>query len=211
MNFATYEMSFPTICIPCIHDWNKNVTPAYIGSIFAHLEIGIVRNVVLVPIKANRGHSQFKAVIYFKEWFNNPAANNIRDKIINRHRAKIVYDDPRTWILLPCKMDEYFAEWSCYDNFQMYGNNQYYNSNMMNTDQQYIEPSMFEANPPVTPESSLQNLMTPPPIPSRHTTNNDFGETVFNKRDITNNLEEGEIDELEAEYQVYGDDSDYIF
>ena len=253
MSITEYMNSFPSVTIPCIHDWNSNITPAYIGSVFANLEIGIVRNVVLIPIKPNRGNSNFKAVIYFQKWFNNPAANNIRNKIIDRHRAKIVYNDPHTWVLLPSKREEYLSENNCSDKFNMYFeddsyiNNDDYVHRIQNASESFLHTKIpleiirrnikfdivnhlytfisnnilpyyssyspmviynmikstaenmknkyiFEENPPVTPEQN-HTFKSPPKI--------------VNRSNIQN-LEHGEVNDYEAEYNLYGDDSDYL-
>ena len=57
----------------------------------------------------------------------------------------------------------------------------------------------FEENPPVTPEK-IHTFKSPSTFVSAYLT----------QHSNIQNLEEGEINECDAEYNVYGDDSDYL-
>ena len=101
LTMSSYETetsfySIKSIYIPRIFE---NITQDKIKNIFEVLDLGIISHIDLVP----RGHSKLKmAFIHFKEWFDNPSAQNLAKKILDpTTQAKIVYDDPWYWILLP--------------------------------------------------------------------------------------------------------------
>jgi hypothetical protein len=85
-----------SIYIPRIFE---NITTEKIKHVFEVLDLGIISHIDLVP----RGPSKLKmAFVHFKEWFTNPSAQNLARKILDPvTQAKLVYDDPWYWILLP--------------------------------------------------------------------------------------------------------------
>jgi hypothetical protein len=72
-------------------------SPHQIADIFYRLNIGVVKRVDFT-----RQHSGgYQARVYFAYWFNNQITYNLQEQILKPDGAKIVYDDPRYWRLLP--------------------------------------------------------------------------------------------------------------
>lgn len=92
----TQYYSIKSIYIPRIFE---NITSEKIKHTFEVLDLGIISHIDLVP----RGPPNSKmAFIHFREWFTNPSAQNLAKKILDPEtQAKLVYDDPWYWILLP--------------------------------------------------------------------------------------------------------------
>lgn len=80
-----------------------NINEARIMNVFDSLLIGKVHHVDLVYKKSTTPGKPdyYSAYVFFKEWYNTPAARNLIDKIkYPGKEAKIVYDDPWYWIVL---------------------------------------------------------------------------------------------------------------
>jgi len=95
-------MSVFSVCIPRIFG---NIPDKKIISTFEDLKLGRVKNMDIVW-KTGRDGSSFKmAFIHFSEWnMNSSAAMTFRDNVENPTvEAKLVYDDPWYWIVLPNK------------------------------------------------------------------------------------------------------------
>jgi len=77
-----------------------NIPVDFIHEAFEDLNLGVVNNVQIV---SRPGNSSYMAFVYFESWnTDNPAAVNLARKINNPNvQARIVYDDPWFWILLP--------------------------------------------------------------------------------------------------------------
>ena len=93
-------MSVFSVCIPRIF---HNIPNKKIVSTFEVLELGKVKNMDIVW-KTGRDGSSFKmAFIHFSEWnMCNSAARNFRDQVEDPSMdAKLVYDDPWYWLVLP--------------------------------------------------------------------------------------------------------------
>jgi hypothetical protein len=93
-------MSAFSVCIPRIF---HNIPNKKIVSTFETLNMGKVKNMDIVW-KTGRDGSSFKmAFIHFSEWnMCNSAAINFRDQVEDpRVNAKLVYDDPWYWLVLP--------------------------------------------------------------------------------------------------------------
>ena len=93
-------MSAYSICIPRVFN---NIPNRKIIQTFENLDLGKVENIDVV-YKISKNGTPFKmAFIHFSEWnYYNSAAINLKEKIENPNiDAKIVYDDPWHWILLP--------------------------------------------------------------------------------------------------------------
>ena len=91
-----------SIYIPRIYG---NIKPEFITYTFEHMGIGTVERIETFKRQVN--DNTYMAFVYFSYWnVNNPAAINLA-KRINDHdsQARIVYDDPWYWILLPNKSD----------------------------------------------------------------------------------------------------------
>jgi hypothetical protein len=96
------NMSVFSVCIPRIFG---NIPNKKIISTFENLKLGRVKNMDIVW-KTGRDGSSFKmAFIHFSEWnMNSSAAMTFRDNVENPTvEAKLVYDDPWHWIVLPNK------------------------------------------------------------------------------------------------------------
>ena len=80
-----------------------NIDEKKIAEVFELLELGEVERVDLVPRPQTSGAiSSNMAFVYFKRWNNTTVAQNLALRIMDPHReARIVYDDPWYWILLP--------------------------------------------------------------------------------------------------------------
>ena len=84
----------PSIYIPFM---DISCTEEYIANIFKALLIGDVCKVDLVKKSGEIPH--YMAFIHFNYWYNNTAANNLREKIENEQSGRIVYNDPQYWII----------------------------------------------------------------------------------------------------------------
>jgi len=96
------NMSVFSVCIPRIFN---NIPNKKIISTFENLKLGKVKNMDIVW-KTGRDGSSFKmAFIHFSEWnMNSSAAMTFRENVENPNmEAKLVYDDPWHWIVLPNK------------------------------------------------------------------------------------------------------------
>ena len=67
-------------------------------------EIGLVERVDLV-LKPNTGSEPYyHAFVHFDMWHDTPATRNLQERIFDPNRqARLVYDDPKYWILLKNK------------------------------------------------------------------------------------------------------------
>ena len=80
-----------------------NITEEKICEVFERLELGEIERIDLVPRPYTSGTiSANMAFIYFKYWSQSVSAQNLASRIMDHRReARIVYDDPWYWILLP--------------------------------------------------------------------------------------------------------------
>ena len=80
-----------------------NITEEKIREVFETLELGEIERIDLVPRPYTSGTiSANMAFIYFKYWSQTVSAQNLASRIMDpRREARIVYDDPWYWILLP--------------------------------------------------------------------------------------------------------------
>ena len=80
-----------------------NITEEKIREVFERLELGEIERIDLVPRPYTSGTiSANMAFIYFKYWSQSVSAQNLASRIMDpRREARIVYDDPWYWILLP--------------------------------------------------------------------------------------------------------------
>lgn len=93
-------MTAYSLCIPRIFN---NIPDNKITSTFENLNIGKIKNIDIIH-KIGRDGSTFKmAFVHFESWnYYNSSAVNLRKQIEDPNVvAKIVYDDPWHWILLP--------------------------------------------------------------------------------------------------------------
>lgn len=93
-------MTSYSLCIPRIFN---NIHDKKITSTFENLNLGKIKDIDII-YKIGRDGSTFKmAFVHFESWnYYNSAAVNLRMQIEDPNMvAKIVYDDPWHWILLP--------------------------------------------------------------------------------------------------------------
>lgn len=93
-------MTAYSLCIPRIFN---NIPDNKITSTFENLNIGKIKSIDIID-KIGRDGSTFKmAFVHFESWnYYNSSAVNLRKQIEDPNLvAKIVYDDPWHWILLP--------------------------------------------------------------------------------------------------------------
>lgn len=95
------SLSF-SVCIPRIF---ANVSNKRIVNTFERLNLGKIADMNIVWKTGRDGNAYKMAFIHFNEWNNTcQSAINLRNKIENPNiEAKLVYDDPWYWILLPNK------------------------------------------------------------------------------------------------------------
>lgn len=93
-------MTAYSLCIPRIFN---NIPDKKITTTFENLNIGKIKSIDIID-KIGRDGSTFKmAFVHFESWnYYNSSAVNLRKQIEDPNLvAKIVYDDPWHWILLP--------------------------------------------------------------------------------------------------------------
>ena len=88
-----------SVCIPRIFN---NIPTSKIVKTFESLDLGEVESVDIV-MKTGKNNEPIKmAFVHFHQWYDNSGANNLRQKIEDPNcEAKLVYDDPWYWIVLP--------------------------------------------------------------------------------------------------------------
>jgi DNA repair exonuclease SbcCD ATPase subunit len=92
---------------------SPNITGDYIAAIFEKLKIGSV-DLINFESKVDRNGRQYKAVcIHFDHWFQGTIAANFQERVLNpKKEARIVYDDPKYWVVLPnTGLKEYKNVW----------------------------------------------------------------------------------------------------
>lgn len=92
-------MSQFSVYIPRIFD---NIPTHKIVNTFELLDLGKVDKIDII-LKTNTNGTNIKmAFVHFSEWYTNSAAINFRQNVENPNiDAKLVYDDPWHWIVLP--------------------------------------------------------------------------------------------------------------
>ena len=88
-----------SIFIPRIlNQWANKETMSHI---FKKLNIGEIERIDFVEKTTEFHNIYYQGFVHFKEWLDTPLTRNIQEKIMNPEQvAKIVYDDPRYWIIL---------------------------------------------------------------------------------------------------------------
>lgn len=88
-----------TLYIPYINKTWANVNK--ITDVFHKLQIG---NIDYIDFKrSKKNNNVYEGFVYFKTWFDTVQNRNIQNKIFDcnkNNRAKLVYDDPKYWILM---------------------------------------------------------------------------------------------------------------
>jgi len=79
-----------------------NITPERVSRVFSSNLIGDVRRVDFVPKTDKNGNMYNSAYIHFHSWCNSITVSNLQSRVLDPNReARIVYDDPWYWIVLP--------------------------------------------------------------------------------------------------------------
>ena len=81
-----------------------NYSPGDVAAVFERLRIGQVEKVDFVAKRDRNNRKYNSAYIHFQHWFDNTAARNFQSRVLNpAQEARIVYDDPWHWVVLPYK------------------------------------------------------------------------------------------------------------
>ncbi len=105
-NMTTFNNKLSIFIPRVLSEWANEES---IMNIFKKLDIGEVERVDFVEKQDNRyvardcinNYIYYQAFVHFKEWSDTRISRNIQDKIFNPEQvAKIVYDDPKYWIIL---------------------------------------------------------------------------------------------------------------
>ena len=100
MSSAQSQSQF-SVYIPRIF---TNIPNSKIISTFENLDLGKVQYMDIVYRTGADGSTYKMAFIHFSYWSNNSSAINLRDRIEDPEiEAKLVYDDPWYWLILPNK------------------------------------------------------------------------------------------------------------
>ena len=101
-----------------------NITEQRITTIFQQLDIGDVRKVDLITKENNNGTFNM-AFVHFEGLYNTDAAETFRQDVENpEKKAKIVYDEPWFWLVLPFIKKETPLEQNSVQEPNIYDNNQ---------------------------------------------------------------------------------------
>ena len=88
-----------SVCIPRIFN---NIPTSKIVNTFESLNLGEVESVDIIMRTGKNNEPIKMAFVHFHQWYDNSGANNLRKKIEDPNcEAKLVYDDPWYWIVLP--------------------------------------------------------------------------------------------------------------
>lgn len=92
--------SITSVYIPRVF---SNIHPNVIRYTFESQNIGVVDHIQVVQRPKKKGKSAtYMAFVYFNKWFNNQSAINLAERIMDPEKqARVVYDDPYYWIVLP--------------------------------------------------------------------------------------------------------------
>jgi hypothetical protein len=90
-------MSLASVFIPRV---SSKMTTDMVSYIFQKQELGNVKRVDLVAKMDKRGIPYNAAYVHINNWFINPASLNFQERIENGKEARIVYDDPKYWVVL---------------------------------------------------------------------------------------------------------------
>lgn len=92
--------------IPRVH---RNTTEDNIGYVFHNQGICEVSQVDLCDNSETIANTPlcFSAFVHVKQWYNTPASENLRERIVCKEKtAKVVYNDPYFWVLMPNLSDK---------------------------------------------------------------------------------------------------------
>ena len=106
----TNKLYIPRVYIPAFFGspaWieKANKVKLRIGKLLSFLEIADVDTIEIKPHKhSNKPYSM--AFVHIKNWHETEAASSIVSRLKDHGSAKIVYDDPHYWLLLPWQSKE---------------------------------------------------------------------------------------------------------
>jgi len=87
-----------------IHHVFSNYSADKVAAVFEKLRIGKVDRVDLISKVGKDKKKYYSAYVHFDHWTNNAAARNFQERLFNPNKeARLVYDDPWYWIVLPYK------------------------------------------------------------------------------------------------------------
>ena len=90
-----------SLYIPHIY---ANYTSARVSDIIENMRIGEIKRVDFVPKTGSDGKPYNAAYIHFYQWYDNIVAQNFQERVLNPAKeARIMYDEPRYWIVLENK------------------------------------------------------------------------------------------------------------
>jgi hypothetical protein len=85
-----------TIYIPRVF---KNIHAPRIHAIMDSLELGIVKQVDMVPITDNDGREYSRVFVHYSSWNDSQEAMAVHDILKRGDKVKIVYDTPWYWLI----------------------------------------------------------------------------------------------------------------
>lgn len=81
-----------------------NYTKDDVAQIFEDQNIGKIKNIDFISKFGQNGKPFSAAYIHFDHWFNNTAAANFQERVLDSEKeARIMYEDPWYWIVLENK------------------------------------------------------------------------------------------------------------
>ena len=93
------KMSNTSLFIPHVF---ANYTASDVAAVFEKLRIGSVSSVNLVQKTGKDKKVYSAAYIKFHYWYDNVAALNFQERVLNPEKeARLVYDEPWYWVVLP--------------------------------------------------------------------------------------------------------------
>lgn len=87
----------PSLCIPRI---DRSVEYHDIFKVFQNIKLGYIRNIDIVY---NHKTQSKRAYIHFSNWFTNPRALSIKEKILKNETMKVVHTFPEYWKFMKSK------------------------------------------------------------------------------------------------------------
>jgi hypothetical protein len=97
-------MSTYTVFIPRVF---SNISSTRISDVFHNLDIGDVKKVDLVARTGRNGERYNMAFVHFTGFYDTEASKSFQRDVENpENKAKVVYDDPWFWIVLPFEKKE---------------------------------------------------------------------------------------------------------
>lgn len=81
-----------------------NYSKEDVAKVFEDQKIGKVKNIDFISKLSQDGKAYNAAYIHFEHWYDNIAATNFQERVINlKKEARLMYEDPWYWIVLENK------------------------------------------------------------------------------------------------------------